>query len=104
METLDSGNKMEMAVIGKQDFCLGFRLAGIQKIFETDDPREPIKSLKQHPEVGVVVFDQALSQKLDQRELQDLEESLKPIYLWLSTEASEDSLKKMVRKSIGVEI
>ena len=104
MEDLNSETKMEIAVIGKHDFCLGFRLAGIQKIFETDNPREPIKSLKEHPEVGVVVFDQALNQELDPTELQDLEDSLRPIYLWLSTEASDDSLKKMVRKSIGVEL
>ena len=104
MEDSDSETKMEIAVIGRQDFCLGFRLAGIQKIFETDSPRESIKSLKDQPEVGVVVFDQTLNEKLEPEELQDLEDSLKPIYLWLSAEASEDSLKKMVRKSIGVEI
>ena len=95
---------MEIAVIGKEDFCLGFRLAGINRIFETDDPREAINQVKQVQEVGVVVFDQNLAEKLDDDEKKDIEDSLRPIYLNLSTEASEDSLKKMIRKSIGVEI
>ena len=95
---------MEIAVIGKEDFCLGFRLAGINRIFETDNPREAINRVKQIQEVGVVVFDQNLAEKLDDDEKKDIEDSLRPIYLNLSTEASEDSLKKMIRKSIGVEI
>lgn len=95
---------MKIAVIGKEDFCLGFRLAGISKIFETNNPQQAISQIKQDQETGVVVFDQSLMEKLDEDEQKELEDSLKPIFLNVSTEASEDSLKKMVRKSIGVEI
>ncbi|MBS3133528.1 V-type ATP synthase subunit F [Candidatus Woesearchaeota archaeon] len=95
---------MEIAVIGREDFCLGFRLAGIKKIIETEKPQEAISAVKQDASVGVVVFDENLLERLDADEKEALEDSLKPIYITLSTRASEDTLKKMIRKSIGVEL
>ncbi len=95
---------MEIAVIGGEEFCLGFRLAGVKKIFETSEPREAMSSAKEDPEIGVVIFDEKLLKKLDSEDKAALEDSLKPIYITLSTESSEDSLRKMIRKSIGVEL
>ncbi len=95
---------MEIAVIGGEEFCLGFRLAGIKKIFETSEPREAISSAKADPETGVVIFDESLLKKLDSDDTKALEDSLKPIYITLSKESSEESLRKMIRKSIGVEL
>jgi len=45
-----------------------------------------------------------LQEKLDADEKEAFEDSLRPIYITLSTETSEDALKKMIRKSIGVEL
>ena len=95
---------MEIAVIGKEDFCLGFRLTGIKKLFETDSLKEVIPKVKQDVSIGIVVLDESLFEMLDNDDKADLEDSLKPIYLILSKKASEDSLKKMIRKSIGIEL
>jgi len=95
---------MEIAVIGKEDFCLGFRLAGIKKIFETDEPQQAVSEVREDSSIGIVIFDENLLEKLDIDEKESLEDSLRPIYITLSTEASEDTLKKMIRKSIGVEL
>jgi len=95
---------MEIAVIGGKDFCLGFRLAGIKKIFETNEPNQAVSSLKEDSSVGIAIFDENLTGRLDDDGRETLEDSLRPIYISLSKTASEDSLKKMIRKSIGVEI
>ena len=95
---------MEVAVIGKEDFCLGFRLTGINKVFETNEPKEAISEVRTDQSVGIVIFDENLLEKLDTDEKESLEASLRPIYINLSTQASEDSLNKMIRKSIGVEL
>jgi V/A-type H+/Na+-transporting ATPase subunit F len=95
---------MEIAVIGQEEFCLGFTLAGIKKINVTDGPRDAIKQAKEDSSIGVVIFDEKLLEKLDQYEKHGLEDSLKPVFITLSTTASEESLKKMIRKSIGVEL
>lgn len=95
---------MEMAVIGKEDFCLGFRLAGIKKVFETDSPAGAIQSVRQDASVGVAVVDERLFDGLDAYERQSLEDSLRPVFITLSEQASQESLKRMIRKSIGVEL
>ncbi len=95
---------MEIAIIGKEDFCLGFRLTGINKVFETDQPREAIKQVKQDQSIGVVILDEKLMSALDEYDKQELEDSLKPVFIMLSTKASEEYLRKMIRKSIGVEL
>ncbi len=95
---------MEIAVIGGEEFCLGFRLAGVKKIFETSEPKDAILSVKADSEAGVVIFDERLAGKLDSSDKAEIEDSLRPIYITLSKESSEDSLRKMIRKSIGVEL
>lgn len=95
---------MEIAVIGGEEFCLGFRLAGVKKIFETDEPRGAMSSVEADSEVGVVIFDESLIGKLDSNDRAEIEDSLKPVYITISKEPSEGSLKKMIRKSIGVEL
>lgn len=95
---------MEIAVIGEENFCLGFRLAGIKKIFETDEPQEALAGVKEDASIGIVIFDENLREKLDVDEKEELENSMRPVFITLSTEASEDTLKKMIRKSIGVDL
>ena len=95
---------MEIAVIGKEEFCLGFRLTGIKHVFETDEPQKAISEVAHEPSIGIAVLDENLLEKLDSHEQKALEDSLRPIYITLSTKASEDTLKKMIRKSIGVEL
>ncbi len=95
---------MEIAVIGREEFCLGFRLAGVKKLFETNEPKGAMSSVEADSEVGVVIFDESLIETLDSNDRAEMEDSLKPIYITLSKESSEDNLKKMIRKSIGVEL
>ncbi len=95
---------MEIAVIGGEEFCLGFRLAGVKKLFETNEPKEAISSVEADSEVGVVIFDESLIGKLDSNDKAEIEDSLKPIYITLSKESSDESLRKMIRKSIGIEL
>ena len=54
---------MELAVVGSQEFTLGFQLAGISNIFnpETDDEMSSqLKSLLNSKEVGIIVIDSSI--------------------------------------------
>lgn len=95
---------MEIAVIGKEDFCLGFSLAGITNIFETENPAEAIGKTFEDQEIGVVVVDESLMGKLDEFEKAKLEASVRPVFMTLSLKEESDELKKMIKKSIGVEL
>ena len=95
---------MELAVIGREDFCLGFSLAGIRNIFETENPAEAISRVMEDHEIGVVVIDESLTDKLDEFEKAKIEDSVRPVFMTLSLKEENDALKKMIKKSIGVEL
>lgn len=95
---------MELAVIGKEDFCLGFSLAGIRNVFETDNPTDVIKKVSENADVGVVVFDESLAGRLDEFDRARLENSVRPVFVMLSLKEESDALRKMIKKSIGVEL
>ena len=95
---------MELAVIGREDFCLGFSLAGIRNVFETENPAEAISKVMEDHEMGVVVIDESLMDKLDESEKAKLEASVRPVFMTLSLKEESDALKKMIKKSIGVEL
>ena len=95
---------MEVAVIGREEFCLGFQLAGVGRVFNTDKPGEAISAVQNDPETGIVIFDESLLEMMDEEDRESLAESLRPVYINVSTRPSEDSLKKMIKKSIGVEL
>ncbi|MBI2145230.1 V-type ATP synthase subunit F [Candidatus Woesearchaeota archaeon] len=95
---------MELAVIGKGDFCLGFSLAGIRNIIETESPGEALIRVSSDEEIGVVIFDEDLLPGLDEFERARLESSVRPVFVTLSLNEESESLKKMIKKSIGVEL
>ena len=95
---------MEIAVIGREDFCLGFSLAGVRNVFETDEPAEAVGKASKDPEVGIVIFDESLIGKLDEFEKSKIESSVRPVFVMLSLKEESDALKKMIKKSIGVEL
>ena len=95
---------MELAVIGREDFCLGFSLAGVRNIFETESPADALKKVADDPEIGVVVFDESLLEKVDEFEKARLEGSVRPVFVTLSLKEESDDLKRMIKKSIGVEL
>lgn len=55
-------------------------------------------------EIGVVIFDEDLLPGLDEFERARLESSVRPVFVTLSLNEESESLKKMIKKSIGVEL
>lgn len=95
---------MEIAVIGREDFCLGFSLAGIRNMFETDEPASAVKSVIANEAIGVVIFDESLADKIDEFEKAKIEGSVRPVFVMLSLKEESDMLRKLIKKSIGVEL
>ncbi len=96
---------MELAVIGSNGFTLGFALAGIKRLVDRDaDPAPAFRQVMQQAEVGIIITDEATMAKLDERTRDDVERSVRPVIVVLSTEATQESLRKMIKKSIGVDL
>lgn len=95
---------MELAVIGEEDFCLGFSLSGIRNMFETEAPQEALRKVYEDTDIGVVVFDESLLEKLDEFERTRLESSVRPVFITLSLKEESESIRRMIKKSIGVDL
>lgn len=96
---------LEIAVIGTPKFVLGFQLAGVRKTIEVEtDSLNKIKDVMADPNIGIIITDEETMSKLDEHDRLDIELSVKPVVMVLSEEATSDSLRKMIRKSIGVDL
>ncbi|MCP3682524.1 MAG: V-type ATP synthase subunit F [bacterium] len=96
---------MELAIVGGEDFALGFQLAGVTKTFSVEDqPIKKIKELMNDNEVGIIVVDKKTMEKIDRFDREDLERSVKPVVMTLSTEESDENLRWVIKKSIGVDL
>ena len=96
---------MNLAVIGRSEFIVGFQLAGINKIFEVEDnPLEDINRCKQDSSVGVVVIEEDVLNKVDTHDRVAIEESVSPVFIHISKEATSEGLRKLIKKSIGVDL
>jgi len=96
---------VNIAVLGNNEFVVGFRLAGIKNIVETtDDYVKDINELKNKDGVGIVVLDQKIMNSLDEVQRQEVEDSVDPVFIPVSTEFEQESLKRLIKKSIGVDL
>lgn len=96
---------VKMAVVGASEFVVGFQLAGIKDIIEVGkDPFNDLKSLKGKKDVGIVVIDGKIMDELDSYKRLEIESSVDPVFIPLSAKSEQDSLRNLIKKSIGVDL
>ena len=96
---------VEIAVIGSDDFILGFRLAGIKEaVLATSRPMDDLRAISKKKNIGIVVVEQDILSSLDIGERQEIENSVDPVFIPLSTQAEQESLKRLIKKSIGIDL
>jgi V/A-type H+/Na+-transporting ATPase subunit F len=98
----------ELAVIGDNEFLMGFELIGIKKTFEGETKeklREHFVSALNDRNVGVVVTNDKSLDRLEQTFRKTVENSISPVVVVLSTKAgAQDNLRDLIKKSIGIDL
>ena len=96
---------VNIAVLGNDEFIVGFRLAGIRETMEaSSQPLNDIENLRKMQGIGIVVIDEKIMENLDKHERIDVEDSVDPVFIPISTKVEQDSLKRLIKKSIGVDL
>lgn len=96
---------VRLAVMGNNEFVVGFQLAGISDVVEiTGDYYNGLKGMKSRKDIGVVVVDEKIMESLEPHQRMDIESSVEPVFIPVSTKAEQDSLKRLIKKSIGVDL
>ena len=96
---------VKIAVAGGNEFVVGFQLAGIKDAIEISDNHfNQLKSLKSRKDVGIIVIDEKIMEILEMHQRQEIESSVEPVFIPLSTVSEQESLKRLIKKSIGVDL
>ena len=96
---------VKIAVAGSNEFIVGFQLAGIRDTIElTDNHYRELKNLKAKKEFGIVVVDEKIMDNFDIHQKIDIESSVEPVFIPLSAKVEQDSLKRLIKKSVGVDL
>jgi|TARA_B100001964_G_C14221364_1_gene595433 V/A-type H+-transporting ATPase subunit F len=96
---------VKTSVLGSNEFIVGFQLAGIKDTFEvSDNPVKDINDLKNNKEIGIVVIEENIMDGLDKHQRLEVEDSVDPVFIPVSTKVEQDSLKRLIKKSIGVDL
>ena len=97
-------DKFKIISLGGPEFTLGFRLAGIETV-ETSSPKEDFEKLFADDEVGIIIAEEKMMQELPEHFKEDVEARVKPVTVALSTTAAaQETLRKKIIKSIGVDL
>jgi V/A-type H+/Na+-transporting ATPase subunit F len=98
---------MEVAVVGRSDFVIGFRLAGIRKTFvaESDEKLvEYITRMLDDQTVGILVLSNQDMNRIPRRLQATLENSVKPTVIAIGKEEGGMSMREKIKRSVGVDL
>lgn len=95
---------MEIAVVGSEEFVVGFRLAGIRKVYGVTQDKllETIVKAMDEPEVGILAVHQDDLQKLPPQLRAKMMESVDPVVIPVGLE--EGDMRDKVRRAMGIDL
>lgn len=95
---------MEIAVVGSEDFVVGFRLAGIKKVYGVppDKLQETISQLVQEKGVGILAVHTTDLERLPQQMRDRLMASVEPVVIPVGEE--EGDIRDKVRRAMGIDL
>lgn len=98
---------MEIAVIGSGEFIIGFRLAGVRKIYAAEDDeklKQHINNVLEDHEVGILVLNSRDLEKIPARLRTTLENSIRPTVITIGAEEGGMSMRERIKRSVGVDL
>ena len=97
---------MDIAVVGKSDFVVGFKLAGIRKTCEVKDEKElenKIRELLNDKDLGIIVLHSDDLKKLSPGLQRVIDESVEPTFIAIGSK-EEAGLRDKIKRAIGVDL
>ena len=96
---------VKIASAGSNEFVVGFQLAGIKDSFElAKEPFNQLKELKSKKDFGIIIVEEKIMENFEQHQRLEIEDSVDPVFIPVSEKAEQDSLRRLIRKSVGVDL
>ena len=95
---------MEIAVIGSEEFVVGFRLAGIKKVYAVspDNLLEKIVQIMDEPEVGILAVHTQDLERLPPQLRAKMMDSVDPVVIPVGLE--EGDMRDKIRRAMGIDL
>ena len=95
---------MEIAVIGSEEFVVGFRLAGIKKVYAVspDNLLEKIVQVMDEPEVGILAVHTQDLERLPPQLRAKMMASVDPVVIPVGLE--EGDMRDKIRRAMGIDL
>lgn len=96
---------MRVSVVGDSDFCLGFKLAGVQATYEMAADAFPSKAddIVDEESGVLVVAGEHLAALPERRRLQ-LQNLVDPVVIPVAAESEDADLRNKIKQAIGVDL
>jgi V/A-type H+-transporting ATPase subunit F len=97
---------MEIAVVGKSDFVIGFRLAGIRKTYDATsaDIEAKIQTVLNDKNVGILVIHDDDMKTLPLHMQQILDDSVEPTVIAIGGKGESTNLRDKIKQAVGVDL
>ena len=97
---------MEIAVVGNSDFVIGFRLAGIRKIYDAtpSDIEARIQGVLNDRNVGILVVNYEDMKNLSPHMKTTLEDSVEPTVIAIGGKGESTNLRDKIKQAVGVDL
>jgi len=95
---------VEIAVIGSEEFVVGFRLAGIKKVYAVspDNLLEKIVQVMDEPEVGILAVHTLDLERLPPQLRAKMMDSVDPVVIPVGLE--EGDMRDKIRRAMGIDL
>ena len=96
---------MDIAVYGSEEFVLGFRLAGIKRIFaaKPEEYEQRLMEILTDSSIGVLAISSADLERLSPTVRKKALDSIAPVVVPVGTSEGSD-LREKVKRAIGVDL
>ena len=97
---------MEIAVVGKTDFVVGFKLAGIRKTFDVKNEKDlesKVRECLNDRNLGIIVLHSDDLAKLPQSLQKVIDESVEPTFIAIGSK-EDAGLRDKIKRAIGVDL
>lgn len=98
---------MEIGVVGNSDFTMGFRLAGIKNIYETNGDENLVSAVQQaleYKEVGILVIHNDDLNRLPEQLRIMLDEQVTPTTIAVGGAGETTNLRDKIKQAVGVDL
>jgi len=95
---------VEIAVVGSEEFVVGFRLAGIRKVYAVspDHLLEKIVQVMDEPEVGILAVHTKDLERLPPQLRAKMMDSVDPVVIPVGLE--EGDMRDKIRRAMGIDL